>query len=108
MVTSPIREEELTRVTARKVVALEILCRTMNNRASSRLVIVPKTRLERLCVEKIFEKSSLASMKYSEHVLLETRNRMSLIENSFLYLLVQDSLTYLLICVQHSLNTETP
>jgi hypothetical protein len=94
-------------MTARKVVELEIIYPTMNNKASSRLVIVPKTRLEILCVEKIFKKSDLVSVKYSDNLLVRTRIRVSMIENSFLYLLVQDCLTYLLISVRHSLNKET-
>ena len=81
MVTLSLREEELTNVTGRKVVALEILYRAMNNKVSSRLVIVPKTRLERLCVEKISEKSDLASVKCSENLLLRTRIRVYMIEN---------------------------
>ena len=94
-------------MTGREVVALEILYRAMNNKVSSRLVIFPKTRLERLCVENIFEKSGLASMKCSENLLLWTRISMHVIENFFLYLLVQESLTYLLICVGYDRNTET-
>jgi hypothetical protein len=94
-------------MSVRKVVALEILHRMMGNKVSSRLIFVPKTRLERLCVGKIFEKSDLASLKFLDSMLLRTRVSMHLIENSFLYLLVQESLSYLLICVHYDRNTET-
>jgi hypothetical protein len=72
VVTLPLPEDELTDMAARKVVALEILYRTMHNEASSRLVIILKTRLERLCVGKIFEKSDFASMKSSDNLSLRT------------------------------------
>ena len=100
-------EDERTSVTARKVLALEILYRTMNNNASSRLGFVPKIRLERLCVGKIFEKSDLASVKFLENLSLSTRISISVIENSFLYLLVEESLIHLLICVRYGQNKET-
>jgi hypothetical protein len=91
--TSSLREEKLTDMTARKVVALEILYRKVGNKASLRLLIPPKTRLKRLYTRKIFEKSDLASVKFLENLLLKIRIRMHVIENSFLYLLIQESLT---------------
>ena len=60
-----------------------------------------------LC-RKIFEKSDFTSMKCADNLLLSTRIRVGMIENSFLYLLVQESLMYLLICGRHGQNKETP
>jgi hypothetical protein len=106
--TLPPRDPELTGVTARKVVELAILYRPMNYKASPRLAIIPKTRLERLCVEKIFEKSDLVSMRCSGNLLLRTRIKACMTENAFLYLVVQESLNYLIICVRYGRNTESP
>jgi hypothetical protein len=107
VVTSSLLEEKLTGVTARKVVELEILYRPVINKGSPRLVIIPKTELERLSAEKNFEKSDLASMKCSENSLWRARIKMHTIENSFLYLPIQESLTYLLVCVRYGRNTGT-
>jgi hypothetical protein len=107
VVTSSLREDELTGVAARKVVALEILYRTMDEKASSRLIIMTKTLLKRLYVGKIFEKSDLASVNCLDNLLWRARIEVHTIENSFLYLLVQESLSYLLVCVRHGRNKET-
>jgi hypothetical protein len=108
VVTLSLLGDEMIVVTARKVVDLEILYRPMHNKRSPRLVILPKTRLERLAVEKIFKKSGLPSVKCSDSLLWRTRVKAYTIENSFLYLLVQESLKFLLVCVRYGRNQESP
>ena len=52
VLTLSLQGVELTSVTARKVVELKIIYRPMINKISPRLVIIPKTELERLYAEK--------------------------------------------------------
>ena len=75
VVTSSLQEEKPTDMTTRKVVALEILYQTVENKATSRLVFVPKTRLESLYVRKIFEKISLSPCEILRESLVEDSNQ---------------------------------
>ena len=86
-----LQKEGLTGETARKVVELEILHRMVSQKVSSILFVVPKTRLERIFVGKVFAKSDLVSVKFLENFCVRTPLRWQMIENSFLYLLVQES-----------------